>query len=77
MQELVLRLFEEGIMTAAQGAQLLNMDRLAFERLLAANKVPLHGPPEDPDVIVQLAGKVHIPPAVKDELDAFFADDRT
>ena len=46
-QELALRLFEEGIITAAQGARLIGMDRLAFERLLAENEIPMHGGPKE------------------------------
>jgi len=47
MQELTLRLFEEGIITAAQGSRLLGLDRLSFERLLADNEIPIHGGAED------------------------------
>ena len=47
LEELVLRLCEQGIITCAQGASLLEMDRLRFERLLAENEIPVHGEPED------------------------------
>ncbi len=47
MEELVLRLYEQGILTAAQGSVLLNMDRLAFERFLANHEIPIHGEPEE------------------------------
>ncbi len=47
MEELVIRLYEQGILTAAQGSVLLNMERLSFERFLAAHEVPIHGEPEE------------------------------
>lgn len=53
MHELALRLFDEGIITAAQGARLLGMDRLAFERLLAENEIPIHGAAEEVDTDVR------------------------
>ncbi len=37
MEEFVLRLYEEGIISAGQGAYLLKMDRLSFERFLAGH----------------------------------------
>lgn len=43
LEELALRLFEDGIMTAAQGARLLKMQRWEFERVLARNEIPFHG----------------------------------
>jgi predicted HTH domain antitoxin len=43
MQELVIRLFEQEIITSAQGAYLLKMDRLEFERFLAEHEIPIHG----------------------------------
>ena len=55
-QEFALHLFEEGIITAAQGARLAGMDRLAFERLLAENEIPMHGGPEELDSDVANAG---------------------
>ena len=45
MQELVIRLFEQEIITSAQGARLLNMDRLRFERFLAENQIAVHSEP--------------------------------
>ncbi len=45
MQELALRLFEQGIVTAAQAARLAKMQRLEFEHLLAENEIALHGAP--------------------------------
>ena len=45
MQELAVRLFEQGIVTAAQAARLARMQRLEFERLLAENEIALHGDP--------------------------------
>ncbi len=47
MEELVLRLYEQGILTAAQGSVLLKMDRLTFERFLATHEIPIHGEQED------------------------------
>ncbi len=47
LEELVLRLYEQGIITAGQGAALLKMPRLFFERFLAAHEVAIHGEPED------------------------------
>jgi hypothetical protein len=35
MEELVLRLYEQGIITSAHGASLLKKDRVSFERFLA------------------------------------------
>ena len=58
MQELSLRLFEEGIITAAQGSRLLAMDRLSFERLLADNEIPIHGDGGDLDMDVRNLEKV-------------------
>ncbi len=43
MQELALRLYEQGILGAAQAARLLFMQRLEFEKLLAENCIPIHG----------------------------------
>lgn len=43
MEELVLRLYEEGIISAGQGAYLLKMDRISFERFLAEHCVAIHG----------------------------------
>jgi predicted HTH domain antitoxin len=42
MQELVLRLYEEGVITSGQGASLLHKNRHAFERFLAEHHVALH-----------------------------------
>ncbi len=47
MQELVIRLFEQEIITSAQGARLLNTDRLGFEHFLAEHEIPIHGGPEE------------------------------
>jgi len=47
MEELVVRLYEQGIITAAQGCALLNMERLAFEHFFAARRIPIHSPPEE------------------------------
>ncbi len=42
MEELVIQLYQQGIITSAQGTRLLNTDRLCFDRLLAENEVPIH-----------------------------------
>lgn len=47
MQELVIRLFEQEIITSAQGAYLLKMGRLEFEHFLAEHQIPIHGEPEE------------------------------
>ena len=49
MEELVIRLYEQEIITAAQGTRLLNLDRLRFERFLAENQVSIHGDPDELD----------------------------
>lgn len=45
MEELVTRLYEQGIITSGQGAELLGMNRLRFERFLAENEVAIHAEP--------------------------------
>lgn len=47
MKELTLRLCDQGIITSGQGAALLKMERLIFERLLAENEIPIHGDPDE------------------------------
>ncbi len=47
MEELVLRLYEQGILTAAQGSVLLKMERLIFEQFLATHEIPIHSEPEE------------------------------
>ena len=47
MEELVLRLYEQGIISSFHGASLLNMDRISFEYTLAKNKIPMHCTPEE------------------------------
>ncbi len=47
MRELVLRLYEERIITSGQGAALLNMNRMAFERFLSENCIAFHSDSED------------------------------
>ena len=42
MEEFVLRLYEEGIIAAGQGAYLLKMGRLSFERFLAEHQIAIH-----------------------------------
>ena len=42
MEELVLRLYEEGIISTGQGAYLLKMDRLSFERFMAERCIAIH-----------------------------------
>ena len=47
MEELTLRLYEQRILTAAQGAALLGMERLRFELFLAEHEMPMHGEPDE------------------------------
>jgi len=42
MEELVLRLYEEGIISAGHGAYMLKMDRLSFERFMAEHCIAIH-----------------------------------
>lgn len=49
MEELVLRLYEQGIITSAHGASLLKKDRGFFERFLAEHEIPFHGEPHELD----------------------------
>ena len=49
MEELVIRLYNQEIITSAQGAALLKKERIDFERFLAENETPIHGSPEDID----------------------------
>ena len=49
MEEFVLRLYEEGIISAGQGAYLLKMDRLSFENFLAEHQMAIHGDIEELD----------------------------
>ncbi len=49
MEELVLRLYEEGIISAGQGAYLLKMDRLSFERFMAEHCIATHCDVEELD----------------------------
>ena len=49
MEEFVLRLYEEGIISAGQGAYLLKMDRLSFERFLAEHQIAIHCDVEELD----------------------------
>ncbi len=46
MRELVLRLYEERIITSGQGAS-LNMNRMEFERFLSENRIAFHSDPEE------------------------------
>lgn len=47
MRELVLRLYEERIITSGQGASLLNKNRMEFERFLSENLIAFHSDPEE------------------------------
>ena len=42
MEELVLRLYEEGFITGGQGAYLLKINRLSFEHFLASHSIAIH-----------------------------------
>ncbi|CAN2040080.1 conserved hypothetical protein [Candidatus Magnetomoraceae bacterium gMMP-15] len=46
MEELVLRLYQQKIITSGQGASLLKMERLVFEKFLAENEILIHSDPE-------------------------------
>lgn len=49
MEELTARLYEQSIITAAQGTLLLSMKRLEFEHFLASRQIPVHGCAEELD----------------------------
>ena len=49
MEELVLRLYEQGIITSAHGASLLKKDRVSFEKFLAQHEIAFHGDPDELD----------------------------
>ena len=49
MEELVLRLYDQGIITSAHGASLLKKDRVSFERFLAEHEIAFHGDPDELD----------------------------
>jgi hypothetical protein len=49
MEELVLRLYEQGIITSAHGASLLKKDRISFEIFLAEHEIAFHGEPDELD----------------------------
>jgi len=53
MEELIIRLYQQGIITSAQGTRLLNTDRLRFERFLAENEIPIHSDPEELDTDIK------------------------
>lgn len=52
-EELVIRLYQQGIITSSQGRRLLSMDRLRFERFLAENEIPIHGDPDELDADIK------------------------
>jgi len=47
LQELAVALFQAERLTLAQAARMADMDRIAFQHLLASRKIPLHYGPED------------------------------
>ena len=49
MEELVLRLYEQGIITSAHSASLLKKDRVSFVRFLAEHEIAFHGDPDELD----------------------------
>ncbi|QTA86144.1 UPF0175 family protein [Desulfonema magnum] len=53
MEELVIRLYQQGIITSAQGSRLLSMDKPRFERFLAENEIPIHGEPDEVDIDIK------------------------
>lgn len=52
-EELVIRLYQQGIITSAQGTRMLGTDRLRFERFLAENEIPIHSEPDEPDTDIK------------------------
>ncbi len=49
MEELILRLYGEGIISSGHGAYLLKMNRLSFEHFLARHHMAIHGDAEELD----------------------------
>lgn len=49
MEELVIRLYSQGIITSAQGSALLKKDRISFERFMAQHEIQIHGSLDDLD----------------------------
>ncbi len=58
MEELVLRLLEEGIISAGQGAYMLKMERLPFERFMAEHCMSIHCDAEELDQDIACLGSV-------------------
>lgn len=58
MEGLVLHLYEEGIISAGQGAYLLAKDRLSFDRFLAERHIAIHSDPEELDQDVSQIDRV-------------------
>ena len=58
MEELVLRLYEEGIISAGQGAYLLEKNRLSFERFLAEHHIAIHSDAEELEQDISIIDKI-------------------
>ena len=58
MEELTAHLYEQEIITAAQGTLLLNMKRLEFEHFLASRQIPIHSLAEELETDVANAERV-------------------
>jgi predicted HTH domain antitoxin len=52
-EELVIRLYQQGIITSVQGTRMLGTDRLRFERFLAENEIPIHSEPDELDTDIK------------------------
>ena len=55
MEELVLRPYEEGIISSGHGAYLLKIDRLSFGRFLAQHRIAVHSLCNAPETNAQTA----------------------
>ena len=58
MEELVIRLYQQEIITSAHGSRLLNMNRFDFENFLAKNEIPIHGEPDELETDIKNLGQV-------------------
>lgn len=58
MEELVLRLLEEEIVSAGQGAYMLKMERLEFERFMAEHRLSIHCDAEELEQDIACLGRV-------------------
>ena len=72
MEEWVLRLDEQGILTAVQGAALLKMTRLRFEQFLAEHDIPLDKNPGELEMDVNNLEHVRWLPATPSPWVTFY-----